>query len=118
MGFHGEGDYMKDVATRFALANSEAELKQGLAKVDAEVGSVDDLVVSEADLAALKSFNATPVKAVSSAPVEVQPGSEPESQQVPPVEPEKKGIQTRWVIFFVVVFLIIRRLVGHHNRKK
>ena len=118
VGFHGEGDYMKDVATRFALANSEAELKQGLAKVDAEVGSVDDLVVSEADLAALKSFNAAPVQSVASAPVEAQPGSEPEPQSVPPIEPEKRGIKPRWVIFFVIVFLIVRRLVGHHTRKK
>ena len=53
VGFHGEGDYMNGVATRFALANNEQELKQGLAKVDAEIGGVDDLVVSAEDLAAL-----------------------------------------------------------------
>ena len=69
---------MRDAATRFALANNEQELKQGLAKVDAEIGSVDDLVVSAADLDALKSFNAAPTKAISPAPVEAQPGSAPE----------------------------------------
>lgn len=118
VGFHGEGDYMRDAATRFALANNEQELKQGLAKVDAEIGSVDDLVVSAADLDALKTFNAAPMKAVSTAPVEAQPGSEPESPAVPPIEAEKKGFPIGLAIFFVIVFLVIRRLVGHHNRKK
>lgn len=117
VGFHGEGDYMRNAATRFALANNEQELKQGLAKVDAEIGSVDDLVVSAADLDALKSFNAAPMKAIATAPAEAHP--DPEPHAVAPAAPKKeKGIQTRWVIFFVIVFLVIRRIVGHHNRKK
>ena len=120
VGFHGEGDYMNGAATRFVLANNEAELKQGLAKVDAEVGSVDDLVVSDADLAALKSFNAAPVKAVSAAPAEVQTPPEPQEPQTAhanPPAPKERGIKPLWIAFFVIVFLIVRRLVGHHNRK-
>jgi Mg-chelatase subunit ChlD len=114
VGFHGEGDYMKGVATRFALANNEQELKQGLAKVDAEIGGADDLVVSAEDLNALKNFNAPPPKTLAAQTTEPLPHAPPESPKPPS---GNGGLKPRWILFFIIVFLIGRRLVGHHLRK-
>ena len=59
IGFHGQGDYMGAVATRYCNASDENELRRGLSTVDAEIGSGDDLVVTPQDLEAMKQ----PVKA-------------------------------------------------------
>jgi Mg-chelatase subunit ChlD len=109
VGFHGEGDYMNGVATRFALANNEQELQQGLAKVDAEVGGVDDLVVSADDLAALKKFQAAPVQPISAGAAEAAPDAAAESGPTP-ASPRKGGLKTCWVIAAIIAWLALRTL--------
>lgn len=112
VGFHGQGDYMNGVATRFALANNEQELKQGLAKVDAEVGGVDDLVVSADDLAALKRYAAPAVKPIAAAAEPTtapsEPAADPHANAAPPAP--KKGINLKWIIAIVAVWFIVRTL--------
>jgi Mg-chelatase subunit ChlD len=104
VGFHGEGDYMNGVATRFALANDERELKQGLAKVDAEVGSVDDLVVTAEDLAALKNFQASPIQPVTAAAVpDTVPAPPPAAAQG---NSGKSNFPLRVVVAVVVLWLL------------
>jgi uncharacterized protein YegL len=106
VGFHGEGDYMNGVATRFALANNEQELKQGLAKVDAEIGGVDDLVVSADDLAALKKFQAPPVQPISATAV-----PEAAAEPAPPAStpaPKKRGLNMGWIIMAIIAWLLLR----------
>jgi uncharacterized protein YegL len=114
VGFHGEGDYMDGVATRFALANNEQELKQGLAKVDAEIGGVDDLVVSKDDLAALKKFNAPPMQPISAAVPESAPTSAP--APVTLSSAPKGGFRFGWIVFALCVWLILRSFSG--SKKK
>jgi uncharacterized protein YegL len=116
VGFHGEGDYMNGVATRFALANNEQELKQGLAKVDAEIGGVDDLVVSAEDLAALKKFQAPPVQAISAV-------AEPEATAEPtgPAStsaPQKRGLSMGWIITAIVAWLVLRGFSKPKKKKR
>jgi Mg-chelatase subunit ChlD len=115
VGFHGEGDYMNGVATRFALANNEQELKQSLAKVDAEVGGVDDLVVSPADLAALRGFHVVPVPAVSALAVATPDPAPPASTDTSSHGPVKKGIPFGWIVAAFVGWLLLR---GFSNSKK
>jgi len=122
VGFHGEGDYMNGVATRFALANNEQELKQGLAKVDAEIGGVDDLVVSNEDLAALKKFKAPPVRPISAVAIEpVAPAATAEpgapaaaTQQLPPTAypPRKRGFPIGWVVLAFIIWGALRAVFG------
>ncbi len=123
VGFHGQGDYMNGVATRFALANNEQELKQGLAKVDAEIGGVDDLVVTEADLAALASFNAPAVPPISAAAApEAEPAvttpvdlsTVPEPAQTAP----KKGIPFGWIFTAIIVWLVLRSFTKPKKKKR
>lgn len=114
VGFHGEGDYMRGVATRFALANNEQELKQGLAKVDAELGDLDDVAVSAADLQALKTFQPPPVRAISATaaaagaaePASPSPGSKPRS-----------GVPFAWIFVAVVVWFLLRRVFSPKNTR-
>jgi uncharacterized protein YegL len=116
VGFHGEGDYMNGVATRFALANNEQELKQGLAKVDAEIGGVDDLVVSADDLAALKIFQAPPVQPISAtaAPEAVAEPVEPASTSAP----KKRGLSMGWIITAIVAWLVLRGFSKPKKKKR
>ncbi|MBI4024454.1 MAG: VWA domain-containing protein [Verrucomicrobia bacterium] len=60
IGFHGQGDYMQGHATRFFAANNEAELRKGLAKVDAELGDIKDIRVSDNELRELAQMTLTP----------------------------------------------------------
>lgn len=112
VGFHGEGDYMNGVATRFALANNEQELKQGLAKVDAEIGGVDDLVVTKDDLAALKKFNAPPVQPISAVASEPAPAATNDSAPVTPSSGSKGGFRFGWIIFALIAWSVLRGLFG------
>lgn len=116
VGFHGEGDYMNGVATRFALANNEQELKQGLAKVDAEIGGVDDLVVSNDDLAALKRFSAPPVQAISTAPADS--AQSPTNSSTPVTLPSSPagGFRFGWIIMAFIAWGVLRSVFG--NKKK
>lgn len=123
VGFHGEGDYMKGVATRFALANNEQELKQGLAKVDAEIGGVDDLVVSNDDLAALKKFKAPPVQPVSALAVEpVASATEPApAAQNPPQNvypPRKRGFPIGAFITVMIIWVVLRTIFGSQKKAR
>lgn len=111
VGFHGEGDYMNGVATRFALANNEQELKQGLAKVDAEVGGVDDLVISNDDLAALKKFNAPPVQ-----PIGAAPASTTDTSSSATSGGKKGGFRFGWIIFAFIAWSILRSLTGKKKK--
>jgi Mg-chelatase subunit ChlD len=113
VGFHNEGDYMNGVATRFALANNEQELKQGLAKVDAEIGSVDDLLISDADLAALKTFNAAPVLPIATVAVE-QTEPDPAPAPVPPISRRSPGFG--WLVI-AFIFWIAMRVVFRGKKK-
>ena len=119
VGFHGEGDYMNGVATRFALANNEQELKQGLAKVDAEIGGVDDLVVSADDLAALKKFNAPPVRPISTIAVE---GASPAASAEPPrstsAAQRTVKFNLSWVIFAFIVWVVMRIVFRSKKRPR
>lgn len=121
VGFHGQGDYMNGVATRFALANNEQELKQGLAKVDAEIGGVDDLMVSPEDLAAMKRFQAPATKPISATaapePVEVAPTPVDLSHQ-PSSPPGKKGLPLNWIILAVAAWFILRTLSNAGKKQK
>lgn len=118
VGFHGQGDYMNGVATRFALANNEQELQQGLAKVDAEIGGVDDLVVSEADLAALRKFNAPPVQPIA-AVAEPSAESAPADPSTAPVPgAPKKGIPFGWIFMAVIAWLVLRNVTGSKKKQR
>jgi len=57
IGFHGQGNYMKAAATQYQEASSERELREGLGKVEAEIGGDEDLRITPADLAAMKTLN-------------------------------------------------------------
>lgn len=121
VGFHGQGDYMNGVATRFALANNEQELKQGLAKVDAEIGGADDLVVSEADLAALKKFNAPrvqPISATAAPAAEPAPGAPAEPSAPPGPQTPKKGIPFGWIFMAVIAWFVLRRFSGTKKKNR
>ncbi|MEO0414411.1 MAG: vWA domain-containing protein [Verrucomicrobiota bacterium] len=50
IGFHGEGDYMKPIATTYYHAGDEKELVAGLSKVDAEIGDDSDVEITPSDL--------------------------------------------------------------------
>ncbi len=118
VGFHGEGDYMNGVATRFALANNEQELKQGLAKVDAEIGGVDDLVVSEADLAALRKFNAPPVQPISASAEPVAEPAPAEPSSAPAQNAPKKGLPFGWIFMAVIAWLVLRNFSSGKKKKR
>lgn len=123
VGFHGQGDYMSGVATRFALANNEQELKQGLAKVDAEIGGVDDLVVTEADLAALGKYNAPPVPpiAATAEPAAESPTATPVKSSAtsgPAQSAPKKNIPFGWIFFAVIVWLVLRNFAKPKKKKR
>ena len=50
IGFHGEGDYLRDVSTSYYQANDEEQLKEGLASVDAEVDLTAEIQVTPGDV--------------------------------------------------------------------
>jgi uncharacterized protein YegL len=118
VGFHGQGDYMNGVATRFALANNEQELKQGLAKVDAEVGGVDDLVVSADDLAAMKKFQAPPVQPIAATAAEAPAEAAAHPAPAPSSGSPKKGINMGWIIAAVVVWGVLRTFSGKKKKNR
>ena len=68
IGFHGEGDYLRGVATRFYAANDEAELKRGLSQVDAELGDISEIEVSDAELKQMASMTFEAPSASEGAP--------------------------------------------------
>lgn len=105
IGFHGQGDYMDGVATRFALAGDEQELRRGLAKVDAEIGTTDDVVVSAADIAALKNFSPLPIQPASTASGPVLPAG-----VLPPAAEPPRHTPLRWIIPVFLVWVVIRLL--------
>jgi len=118
VGFHGAGDYMNGVATRFALADNEQELRKGLAKVDAEIGNGGDLVVSAADLAALKNFHAPPIQPISSLAVESTDVAASAPQ--PPSAASKRSAPhfNFGAIFAVVmIWLALRSVFGSKKKK-
>jgi uncharacterized protein with von Willebrand factor type A (vWA) domain len=108
IGFHGQGDYMNGVATRFALAGDQSELQRGLAKVDAEIGGTDDIVVSAEDLAAMKRVHAPAPQPVVATAAEAAPAAEPASQ-LPPA-PEKSSPHGNWFLIALIVFFAVRWL--------
>jgi uncharacterized protein YegL len=55
IGFHGQGDYMDGVATRFFSATDQEQLHKGLSAVDAEIGDISDIKVTDADLLVMKT---------------------------------------------------------------
>jgi len=121
VGFHGQGDYMNGVATRFALANNEQELMQGLAKVDAEIGGVDDLLVSPEDLAALKRYQAPAVQPISASAAPVTAEAEPIQVDTPSQAPPasgKKGFPLNWIIIAVAAWFILRTLSNVGKKAK
>jgi Mg-chelatase subunit ChlD len=123
VGFHGQGDYMSGVATRFALANNEQELKQGLAKVDAEIGGVDDLVVTEADLTALGKYDAPPVQPIAATAEPVTESStttpaEPFAPSAPGQIAPKKGLPFGWIATAIVVWLVLRGFTKPKKTKR
>jgi len=100
IGFHGEGDYMGKVATRYCNANDEAQLRRGLSAVDAEIGTGDDLVVTAADLEAMKK-----------APV--RPQGKPALADLPrpnPATPARRGIHMPMVFVILLVFFGLRAI--------
>jgi hypothetical protein len=115
---------MDGVATRFALAGDERELSRGLAKVDAEIGGADDVVVSQEDLAALKKFHAPvvpPITGETAEPISsasaVSPGPSA-GPAAPPQVQQKSGSRSRWIISAVVIFLILRAMGGAKKRSR
>lgn len=46
IGFHGMGDYMQQATTRYFDANDQAQLLEGLQKVDVEIGDTSDLRIA------------------------------------------------------------------------
>jgi len=56
IGFHGQGDYMSGVATRYFDAGNTEELRRGLEKVDAEIGDTTDIVISDDILRDMKTI--------------------------------------------------------------
>jgi len=68
IGFHGQGDYMSGVATRYFDAGNTEELRRGLEKVDAEIGDTTDIVISDDILRDMKTIGLASL-ANSSAPV-------------------------------------------------
>jgi Mg-chelatase subunit ChlD len=122
IGFHGEGDYMDGVATRFALAGDERELSRGLAKVDAETGGADDVVVSEEDLAALRKFRAPAAQPVMAAAAEPAPGETavPPAAAVasPPPAPQESGSRLGWIITGVIIWMVVRAFTRAKKRSR
>ena len=124
IGFHGEGDYMDGVATRFALAGDERELSHGLAKVDAETGGADDVVVSQEDLAALRKFRAPAVRpmiAEAVAPVATAPAAGPitPAPAAAPPPPVASPSASRF-LWIVVIFILVRvglRAIGSGKKR-
>jgi hypothetical protein len=58
IGFHGEGDYLREVSTSYFQANDEEQLKQGLSKVDAEVDLAAEIDVSPSDILTMEELAA------------------------------------------------------------
>lgn len=50
IGFHGQGKYMAEAATKYFDAKNEAELVAGLSEVDAEIGTDADIEITRRDL--------------------------------------------------------------------
>jgi Mg-chelatase subunit ChlD len=112
IGFHGEGDYMDGVATRFALAGDERELSRGLAKVDAETGGADDVVVSNEDLAALRKFQppaVQPITGIAAEPALAAVAPAPSTPSTAPAQ-KKSGHGITWIFIAGVVFIILRAM--------
>jgi len=68
IGFHGQGDYMSDVATRYFDAGSTEELRRGLEKVDSEIGNTSDIVIDDSTLQAMKTVKASSFRPAPPAP--------------------------------------------------
>lgn len=56
IGFHGEGDYMRDASTRYFNAGDTGELLAGLQKVDVEIGDTSDIRIEPDVLAMMKTI--------------------------------------------------------------
>lgn len=96
IGFHGAGDYMSSSATRYFNASNTEELKQGLEKVDAEIGDTSDIVISPEVAEAMKTVSFADMK----------PASPGQTAQVEHSQPSGKSVPFTFIIV-VAVFVMI-----------
>ena len=104
IGFHGEGDYLDGVATRFFAAGDEAELERGLSQVDAEIGDISEIEVSDADLEeiAQMTFVAPPAPGAAPPPLDLESfpaerradGADPTQAATPPAPAPRTATST------------------------
>jgi uncharacterized protein YegL len=77
IGYHGDGDYLAQAATRFYAADSEKALRTGLAQVDAEVNLGGELNVTPEDLKAMEVLPVATAKTIHTTDVEAaSPGTD------------------------------------------
>jgi hypothetical protein len=105
IGYHGEGNYMRNAATRYYDANNLAELQQSLAKVDAEIGDTSDIVIDERTRATMQHV-------VASAPVStaVVPESKPGTSK-------SKGHPFRLsLVLIIIAWIVLRTMMRRQTR--
>lgn len=99
IAFHGHGDYMSDAATRYFDANNKEELRQGLQKVDAEIGDTKDIVISDEILREMKTVNS------GSAP----PAAAASVSATTPARTKSGGGAVGYIFVAVIVIFLLRR---------
>ena len=109
IGYHGEGAYMREAATRYYDANNPAQLEQSLAKVDSEIGDTADVVIDERTRLAMQTVAATPVPGSLDAP----------AKEVAPAAPSAaRKRKTSWLPCFAFIVLIWLGQRAFNSRRK
>jgi von Willebrand factor type A domain len=102
IGYHGEGIYMRQAATRYYDANNLAELQQSLAKVDAEIGDTSDIVIDERTRAMMQHVGAIAAPTSTTAA--------PDSKPRAPTSKRRSPFQLS-IIMMIIAWIVLRTIL-------
>ncbi len=105
IGFHGEGDYLREASTRYFDAADSGELLAGLQKVDVEIGDTSDVRIEPEIGELMKTIGPE----VVAAPAE-------NGDTVAAAEPESEG-RIPWMVIMAFFGIALYALVSRVNKK-
>ncbi|MEM9445855.1 MAG: vWA domain-containing protein [Verrucomicrobiota bacterium] len=119
IGFHGQGDYMKGVSTLYFAAETSKELKQGLLKVDAEIGDVSDIRITDNDFKVMDEISLNPIPEPSSV-IKTKKQTNDIAKTTSKSEPTTKdqGVSLGSVFFLLILGFILYKIVSAAKKFK
>jgi len=106
IGFHGQGNYMRQVATQYFDANNTNELKKSLDQVTAEIDANVEIELSEQDKKLMQEMDFSTPQAQAS------PREEIEERTPPPSNKKSKGVFARVCVAILAIAVVSNIVKG------